>query len=73
MATITADEFKNRTTLFQGDTVVVSETKSFKIVNCYFQMNLDGTVSVTVLVDWSNNGKSGSDQVSLEHLKKLLE
>lgn len=36
MATITADEFKNRTTLFQGDTVVVSETKSFKIVNCSF-------------------------------------
>lgn len=45
MPTITADEFKNRTALFLGDTVVV---------------------------DWTKDGITGIDTLTVATLKKLL-
>lgn len=57
-----------------GEKIVVSDTKSFTVVDAMFRLDMDmKTMDVTLTVDYEVDGRKGTDKVALSRLHSWLD
>lgn len=68
----TAEQVKNRHSISVGDTVIVSDDKSFKLINSTVTVELDGSSTVLLQLEWKVDDKTGIDTINSTQLKNWL-
>lgn len=68
----TAEQVKDRHSISIGDTVIVSNDKSFKLINSTVTVELDGSSTVLLQLEWKVDDKTGIDTINATQLKNWL-
>lgn len=68
----TAEQVKNRQSISIGDTVTVSENKSFKLIGSTVTVELDGSSTVFLNLEWVVDDKTGVDTINSSQLNNWL-